>query len=108
MKESDWKIFKLIKQKAIEKFCETALNDFSSVIENDQQHIHERYITLYRLVRERDKEMTKLFEGHSRSKAGFQLLFIRREGLCDEKLLQKLSEEFLNDTDPKRIELSAT
>lgn len=104
MKESDWKIFKQIKEKAIERFCEIALNEFAEVIDDDKEHVHNRYLLLYQLVQNRDKEMELLFDGHSRSKAQIQLLFIRREGLCDEQLLKKLSEEFLRDTDPKRIE----
>ena len=31
MKESDWKIFKEIKERAIEKFCELALTEFREI-----------------------------------------------------------------------------
>ncbi len=104
MKESDWKVFKQIKEKAIERFCETALNEFGKVIDDDKEHVHHRYLLLYKLVRDRDKEMGLLFDGHSRSKAQIQLLNIRREGLCDELQLEKIGEDFLHDTDPKRFE----
>ncbi len=66
MKESDWKIFKKIKEN-------------------------------------RDKQMALIFDGHSRSKAHLQLLAMRGEGLVDEELLSQLSEEFIEQTDPARL-----
>jgi hypothetical protein len=44
--------------------------------------------------------MQLLFDNHSRSKALIQLLAIRAEGLADDTLLSKLSDEFLKKTDP--------
>ncbi|MGD8886480.1 MAG: hypothetical protein PVF34_12720 [Gammaproteobacteria bacterium] len=102
MKESDWKVFKKIKEKAIEEFCTRALAEFEEVINNKEQHVHNRYLLLYKLVQNRDKKMALLFNDHSRSKAWLQLLAIRGEGLADEALLSKLSEEFRNSTDPQR------
>ena len=103
MKESDWKVFKIIKEKAIDKFCQIALAEFEEVIQDESQSAHERYTLNYRLVQNRDKQMSLLFDGQSRSKAPLQLLAIRGEGLTDEELLAKLSEEFLSQTDPKRV-----
>jgi len=103
MNESDWKVFKKIKEKALEKYCLDAMADFSEIIKNEKSGAHDRYLEFYQLVRKRDKELGKIFDGHSRSKATMQLLLIRMEGLVDEELLQKLSDEFLQDTDPKRL-----
>lgn len=103
MKESDWKIFKQIKEKAIEKFCDSALSEYESIIKNNKEKSQETYLLLYRTVIDRDKHMALLFDGHSRSKAPFHLLAIRNEGLADETLLNKLSPEFLEQTDPSRI-----
>jgi len=47
--------------------------------------------------------MALLFDGHSRSKASLQLLAIRGEGLADETLLNKLSDDFHHETDPSRV-----
>ena len=102
IKESDWKIFKQIKERAIEVFCNQALEEFEEVITDEKEHIHNRYLLLYKLVRNRDKQMQLLFDDHSRSKAPLQLLAIRGEGLADEALLGRLSDELLESTDPKR------
>ena len=102
MKESDWKIFVELKEKAIEKFCTLALEESQEVISDQKEHVHNRYLLLYKLLQNRNKQMSALFDGHSRSKAWLQLLAIRGEGLADEALLSKLSDELCQDTDPKK------
>jgi len=101
MKESDWKIFKQIKQKAIEEYCEHALQEFSEIINDDKEHVHNRFLLIHRLAQNRAKEMGLIFDYDSRSKAPIQLMLIRREGLADNHLLNKLSDGFLQETDPK-------
>ena len=83
MKESDWKIFKQIKERAIEVFCGSALEEFEEVIKDEVEHVHNRYLLLYKLVQNSDKQMRLLFDEHGRSKAPLQLLAIRGEGLAD-------------------------
>jgi hypothetical protein len=103
MKESDWQKFKVIKEKAIERFCTQALNEFEETISNTGESAHDRYLQLYKLVRNRDKEMALIFDGHSRSKAPIQLMVIRSHGLTDEVLLAELSDELRDQTDPKHF-----
>ena len=101
MKELDWKVFTDIKDKAIEKYCTLALEESKEVISDQKEHVHNRYLLLYKLLQNRNKQMSLLFDGHSRSKAWIQLIAIRNEGLADEVLLSKLSDEFRNETDPE-------
>ena len=103
MKESDWKVFVKIKDQAIEKFCSLALDDSKEVISNHNDHVHDRYLSLYELLQNRNKQMEILFDGHSRSRALLQLLAIRAEGLADEISLSELSDEFREQTDPKKL-----
>jgi len=102
MKESDWKIFGKLKGKAIERFCELALEESQEVISDTETHIHNRFLLLNKLLNNRDKQLALMFDGHSRSKAWLQLLVIRSEGLADEDLLAQLSPEFRDETDPKK------
>jgi len=74
MKESDWKIFKNIKENAVELFCNNVLSEYQEVIQGKDKNAHEAYVLLYELVQNRDKQMALLFDGHSRSKAHLQLL----------------------------------
>lgn len=100
--ETDWKVFKKIKQKAVDMFCQQALQDFQHIINDESATYHERYGKLYQQVKSRDKKMAQLFDqGHSRSKAPLQLLGIRSAGLADEELLEQLSDQLLFRTNPE-------
>ena len=103
MKDSDWKKFKEIKERALEKYCSLILNECEEVVLNKQQHSHERYLYLYNILQNRNKEMALMFDGHSKSRAWLQLIAIRKEGLADEALLDKLSQDFQERTDPKKL-----
>ena len=103
MRESDWKIFKQIKQKAMEEYCEEALKEFSEIINDDKGHVHNRFWLIRRLAQNREKEMSLIFDYDSRSKAPIQLMLIRKEGLANHHLLSKLSDNFLEQTDPQGL-----
>ena len=102
MKESDWKLFKQIREKALDQFCEIALNEFREFMDDEKEHVHDRYLLNFKLVQNRDKQMALLFDGLSRSKATIQLIAIRGEGLADENLVEQLSDEFREKTDPNK------
>lgn len=100
MTESDWKIFKQIKEKAIERYCQSCLSEFRKIIDDESSHPHERYLRNYGLVLDSDQKMQRLFDGHSRSRAPLQLFAIRSEGLADEALVARLSAAFQERTNP--------
>ena len=103
MNESDWKIFNKIKESAIEKYCSGVLDDAKDIILGDRESSHEKYLYLYKTLQNRDEHLAVMFDGHSRSKAWLQLIAIRKEGLAEQALLDKLSEEFLTETDPTKL-----
>lgn len=103
MKESDWKLFKKIKDEALQKFCSNVLKGVSETIGTQESSAHERYLQMYDKVRESDKELGQIFDGLSRSKAHLQLLMIRSKGLANQRLIGQLSKEFQNETDPSRL-----
>lgn len=100
--DSDWKKFKKIKEAALERFCETVLNDVAEGLANkDNPTSHGKYLYLYKLIENYDKQIALLFDSHSRSDATIQLLMLRQEGLVDETDIQGLSDEFKEHTIPK-------
>ena len=103
MKESDWKTFKEIKIKAIEAYCTQALEEFAEIIEDQNEHVHNRFLLISKLAKNNKKQMNLIFDYDSRSRASIQLLLIRGEGLADDQLLKKLSDDFLKETDPGRL-----
>ena len=103
MNESDWKIFKNIKELAIEKYCSVVLDEARDIVLNDNESSHETYLYLYKILQNRDEHLAVMFDGHSRSKAWLQLIAIRKEGLAEQSLLDKLSEDFRTKTDPTKL-----
>lgn len=101
--EADWKVFKQIKERALEKFCLECLDEYKVIIERADLTPHERYLLNYQTVRERDKELAQIFDGLSRSRALTQLLMIRHEELADEGLIAQLSELLQTQTHPKNF-----
>jgi hypothetical protein len=100
--ESDWKQFKKIKEAALERFCATILSDVSEGLGcKDIPTNHGKYIYLYRLIENYDKQIALLFHDHSRSKATIQLLMLRQEGLVSDADVQGLSNELKERTNPK-------
>ena len=101
--ESDWKKFKKIKEAALERFCGTILNDVSEgLVSKDNPTNHGKYLYLYKLIQNYDKQIALLFDDHSRSKAIIQLIMLRREGLVTEAEIQGLSNEFKEQTNSEK------
>jgi hypothetical protein len=99
--ESDWKKFKKIKEEALERFCGTILNDVSEGLESsDNPTNHSKYLYLYKLIENYDKQVALLFNDHSRSKATIQLLMLRQKGLVNEADLKGISNELKEHTNP--------
>lgn len=102
MKESDWKVFKKVKENALERFCAEALSDVEEAVKKKSDSSHGKYLYVYKLVANADKKLSLLFDGHSRSKAAIQLMLLRSEGLVKDSELAGMSEEFLDSTTPRK------
>jgi hypothetical protein len=70
--ESDWKIWRRLREQALERFCQKAMNDFAK-FKDGEGTAHERYLKLYQLVKRRDTKLGEIFDGSSRSNAFFQI-----------------------------------
>ncbi len=100
--ESDWKKFKKIKEAALERFCGNILEDVSEGLASRVNPTnHGKYLYLYKLIENYDKQIALLFNDHSRSKATIQLIMLRQEGLVTEVDIQGLSNELKEHTKPK-------
>jgi hypothetical protein len=69
------------------------LADVEKISESSEKSFHERYLEVYRLIRERDKELASMFDDVRRSTAIIELLQIRRYGLLTDAEYQEFSEE---------------
>src|SRR2546423_2983497 len=79
--EADWKLFRRLQPVALQRFCQRALVDVCRLAADPGRAAHDRYLAVYALVRDRDRELAAAFDGPSRSTAFGQLARLRAEGL---------------------------
>jgi hypothetical protein len=94
--ERDWKVFREIHRVARERFCERVLSEIASASSAPDQSTHERYLKVFAVVRDKDKELGALFDNPSRSSALGQLSMIASAGLVTDEELSRFSPETRN------------
>lgn len=93
IKESDWKIFKELKPIALERYCNQVMRDVDKKIHEEAGDAHDRYLEMYKIVRDGDKKLAYMFDGFSRSKALDQLVMYYDNGLLNDEEMTQLSDE---------------
>jgi len=96
---SDWKLFKPLRDLALERFCERVLDEVARIGSDQAMSKHERYIEIYRLMRKRDKEIDPIFDTLRRSTAVFQICAFRVHDLLTEKEVQQFSPELVKSVE---------
>jgi hypothetical protein len=91
--ESDWKIFRTVRAAALDRYCARVLEECTAVIEDRSVSSHDRYLQLFRLLRERDDDLADAFNDPRRSVAFFQLARIRGLGVVTDDELGRFSPE---------------
>ncbi|RLT89653.1 hypothetical protein [Ketobacter sp. GenoA1] len=91
--ESDWKKFKKIREKALDKFCSLALEDIQEALNKKDADAHSRYLYVYKIVENNDKRLSLIFDDYRRSKARIQLALMVSSDLVDEQDLNVLSDD---------------
>jgi len=96
--ESDWKKFKPLRDKALARLCDRILAEVESTTADDALSSHEKYVKIYSLIRDRNKELGRIFDGYSRSRMLSQLSMMQSYQLLEPEELTCFSEstqEFL-------------
>ena len=91
--EADWKLFRQLRPLALDRFCERALVDLSSLASGSGKGAHERYLAVFGLLMRRDRELADVFDAPRRSTAYFQLAGIRSRGLLTDEEFARFSPE---------------
>ena len=89
--ESDWRIFKKLKEVALERLCEQILKKAVSISTSKKGSSHERYLKLYRHVKNRDRDIARAFNDHRRSIMIQQLAAIHGLGLLTPEEMERFS-----------------
>jgi hypothetical protein len=91
-RESDWKLFRELRQPALDRFCQRVLDEVSQLIADTDRGSHERYLAVYRLLRDRDQRLAAAFDDPRRSTALVQLARIQAESLLTEAEFARFSD----------------
>lgn len=96
IRESDWQVLRRLKPVALDRFCERTLAECVQVAREGGDSAHERYLALYRLVHERDKELARAFNDLRRSSAINALIAMTSLDLLTAAELAEFSDETLD------------
>ena len=91
--ERDWKVVRKLKDEALNRFCERVFSEIKDTGEVSESTWHQRYLTVYQLIRERDREIAANFDGFSRSSALWKSAAMCTRGLIRDDELRALTPE---------------
>jgi hypothetical protein len=91
--ESDWKVLRRVHPLALERFCERVLAEIDRVSRDGAKSQHARYLQIFRIIKESDRDIARLFDNPRRSHALTMLAQIRSQGLLTEDEFSSLSPE---------------
>lgn len=93
--EGDWKVFRELRQVALERLCDKILAESRAEIERPGKSSHEKYLSLYKLLDKRDADIARGFNDFRRSTALMQIGIIHSMGLLTGEELRRFSPETL-------------
>ena len=93
IKESDWKILRQLQSLALERLCEEILLEIAQINADTAKTFHERYLSIYKILQRRDKEVARIFDDLRRSTALIKLAAMKSHGLLTEDEFSRFSEE---------------
>lgn len=91
--ESDWKLLRRLHPIALDRFCASALRECAEVASAGEETNHERFLTLCRLVAERNHNLADAFDDMRRSRAWERIAGMRVLGVITDEEFQEFSEQ---------------
>lgn len=67
--ESDWKVLRDLKPVLLDRLCSRIMDECRRVMDDDAMTPHQRYLTLYKVIHDRDDELADAFDDMRRSRA---------------------------------------
>ena len=93
--EGDWKVFRELRQGALERLCDKILTEAKAAIERPGKSSHAKYLALWKLIEDRDEDVARGFNDFCRSTAFMQIGIIHSMGLFTGEELRRFSSETL-------------
>ena len=91
--EADWKVLRRVHPFALERFCERVLSEIEHITHVRSQSAHQRYLDIFKIIEQRDRQMASIFDDPKRSNALTMLARMRSEGLLMADEFSSLSQE---------------
>jgi hypothetical protein len=91
--ERDWRVFKELRLIALARLCDRILADAKAEIDLPNKSSYERYLSLFKLIQDRDDDVARTFNDLRRSTAFMPAGIIHGMGLFTEEELQRFSPE---------------
>ncbi len=91
--ESDWQLFARFHKIALDRFCHTILEQIAPLAVGSLPSAHERYLKVWGVMEEGQKEIARLFNDYRRSTALQQLALICNAKAITEEEFAMFSEE---------------
>ena len=91
--EADWKLFREVRGRALERFCERVLSEVSRLAAETDQSSHRRYLAVFELLQRQDERLGDTFNNPRRSTALLQLMHMRSQDLLTEDEFARFSDE---------------
>jgi hypothetical protein len=90
--EADWKIFRQLHEVWLERYCAKVNDGLKRLLSQPGLSSHERYLEIYRFIRDKDKELGFAFNDFRRSTATLQIRIIKNLGVITDQELARFSE----------------
>ncbi len=81
--EADWRAFRALREIALERLCRRVLEEIVSLCKDGSCTYHERYLIVYRQLKDRDDEIGRAFNDPRRSTMLSQLATMAALGLVE-------------------------
>ena len=90
---ADWRVFRDLQKVALERFCTRILDEAERLLRDKSRSHHDRYLDLYRLMRERDEELAAAFDDPRRARLLWQAARMHALELIEPDELARFSEK---------------
>jgi len=90
--EADWKIFRQLHEVWLNRYCTQVNEQTQRLLSKPGLSSYERYLEVYRLIRDKDKKLGFAFDDFRRSTARLQIRIIKNLGVITEEELDRFSD----------------
>ena len=91
--ERDCKKLRAIKDAALNIACERIFQNITKLIDSRGAESHKYYLKLWKVLQEKDKEISLMFDDLKRSTAIFKLAMWKKNGILSGEDFEELTEE---------------